>query len=102
MAADVPDGTSLSFTMTLKDPSDGDSGIGNPSIGPIWWLSESDFRFTTYDPVTGEQRFMSRFAGRNEAQLYFEGTGQARIDFFECVSTTPTCRDDQLGSVAAQ
>jgi len=50
-AADVPLGSSLTFKFTLLGGTGGD-----PSIGPIWCYSDSDFRATVYDPVTGGQR----------------------------------------------
>lgn len=78
--ADVPLGYSLSFTMTLL----GGTG-GVPDVGPIWQLSgNSDFRFSTYDATTGQQRFMSSIPNANEGGISFSGTGQARIDIFEC------------------
>jgi len=87
LAADVPAGFSLSFTITRLSSS---APGNNPSLGSIWYLGQSDFRFTAYDPANQNQLFMSRLAGRNEVEMSFDGAGQARIDYYECGSVTPT------------
>jgi len=85
MAADVPAGASLTFRMTLL--SDANLPVG---MTAAWYFSESDFRATVYDATTNEQLFMSRLPGRNEMSIFFQGTGSARIDFYECSSANPT------------
>jgi hypothetical protein len=60
-------------------------------LTPGWSYGvDGDWRVGDYDPMTRQQLFMSRFAGDNETRLAFQGTGQARIDVFECGSQTPT------------
>jgi hypothetical protein len=61
-----------------------------PGVGPGWYFTNNDFRNTVYDATTGQQLFMSRLPGINEGKISFDGTGQARIDFFECGATAPT------------
>lgn len=58
---------------------------------PGWsYEVDGDWRVSDYDPTTSEQVFMTRLSTDNETRLAFQGTGQARIDVFECGSTTPT------------
>ena len=85
LAANVPLGFSLTFTITGLGGTGGD-----PSIGPVWLLNENDFRMTSYNPTTRQQTFQSRLPGLNEGRIYFQGTSQGRIDFYECGAATPT------------
>lgn len=85
MAANVPLGYALTIKMTVL----GGTG-GTSDLGPVWLLSQSDYRVTDFDRTTHEQLFMSTLPGVNEVDISFDGSGSARIDLYECGSPTPT------------
>lgn len=85
MAAIVP----LGYALTLKLTNLGGTGVV-PGLGPTWALTQDDFRESVFNKTTHEQIFEARLVGINEVEISFEGTGSARIDFFECGSITPT------------
>jgi hypothetical protein len=80
LAADHAAGATVTLNMTLLS-------------GTVWDIGAfgGDWRFTTYDYMTGEQTFSTpNVAGGSESSMFFSGNGEARLDLFECGSTTPT------------
>jgi hypothetical protein len=78
LAADHAAGATVTLNMTLLS-------------GMVWDIGAfgGDWRFTTYDGTTGEQTFSApNVAGESESSIFFYGNGQARLDLFECGSTT--------------
>jgi hypothetical protein len=92
IAATVPPGASLRVKITSLAFSSSIPGAGGASgSSPGWaFAGDGDFRASDFDSTTGSQLFMSRLAGDNETRFYLDGTGQARIDFYECDAATPT------------
>ena len=96
LAADLIPGATITIKMTMSADTLARVRI---DAGPVpgfphnaWWLSgEQGWLITNFNFDTGEQVFMSQ-AGvlRPEIQLKFQGNGQARVDYFECGSPTPT------------
>ncbi len=80
LVASHPLGATVSLNMTLLS-------------GSVWYIggSANDWRATIYDPTTGEQTFQTPdVAAVSESSIYFVGSGQARLDLFECGAATPT------------
>jgi hypothetical protein len=83
--AEVAPGASVTIKMT------GTAGDFRPVPGADGWgSSDSNWLTTTFDFTTGEQTFKTRNPYTSEARMVFLGTGKARIDYFECGSSTPT------------
>jgi hypothetical protein len=62
------------------------------SAGGLWQIGNLDWRATTFYGRTGEtQTFEApQVTGEFEESMYFQGTGDAKVDVFECGAATPT------------
>jgi hypothetical protein len=61
--------------------------------GSAWYIGgqSTDWRVTLYDGTTGTQTFGAPgVTGEFEESIFFAGTGQARVDVFECDASSPT------------
>jgi len=92
MAAYVPQGMKVLVRMTALSLSSLPGAAGTSGrMTPGWSYSiDGDWRAGTYDSQTSQQIFQSRLIGDNETRLRFDGSGQARIDIYECDATEPT------------
>jgi hypothetical protein len=80
LVVDHDAGAAVSVTMTLLS-------------GSVWYIGgqSADWRVTLYDGTTGTQTFGAPgVTGEFEESIFFAGTGQARVDLFECDASSPT------------
>jgi hypothetical protein len=95
VAADLVLGATVTIKMTMDEDTlnrHRDSR-SDPLLGPYWGLSIDGQGWLTsaFDELTGQQIFQSQIGQfRPERRIVFFGTGQARIDYYECDSPTPT------------
>jgi hypothetical protein len=75
---------SVIIEMTRLSPTD----YSPPS--DLWSTSAAAWLVTNFDPSTQKQTFKAQNSGTWETPMWFAGSGQARVDYFECGSATPT------------
>ena len=93
LAADLVSGATVAVKFTMSAETLSRFRVTEPD-SPVWAIHigvGAGWLISTFDAVKGEQVFQSQ-AGtiRPELPIVFRGSGEARIDYFECGSAAPT------------